>query len=147
MAAFRFAFLLQLAQDEREEASRAMQTAQAAWLLAKSKLEQVDGFRAEYRARLANSAQAGMSVIQWRDFQLFLAKLDGAAVQQGDEVARLGFEYERRKADWLACEKKVKAFDALRVRHEQSELKKENQREQKMLDEFNSRIRPNSSDH
>ncbi|WP_157313970.1 flagellar export protein FliJ [Chitinibacter sp. GC72] len=145
MAAFRFAFLLQLAQDEREEASRAMQSAQAAWLLAKSKLEQVDGFRTEYRARLANSAQTGISVTQWRDFQLFLAKLDAAAIQQGDEVSRLELEYERRKTDWLACEKKVKAFDALRVRHEQNEMRKENQREQKILDEFNSRIKPDTS--
>ncbi|QLG88081.1 flagellar export protein FliJ [Chitinibacter bivalviorum] len=140
MAAFRFAFLLQLALDEREEASRAMQAAQASWLLAKSKLEQVDGFRTEYRARLANQAQTGISITQWRDFQLFLAKLDAAAIQQNDEVVRLGHEYERRKIDWQDCERKVKAFEALKDRHEKGEIKKENQREQKMLDEFNSRF-------
>ena len=140
MAAFRFAFLLQLAFDEREEASRLMQAAQAAWLLARSKLEQVDGFRQEYRARLANSAQTGMAIGQWRDYQLFLAKLDGAAEQQQDEVERLNHEYDRRKIDWQACEKKVKAFEALRERHEQSEVRKEGLREQKLLDEFNSRL-------
>jgi flagellar FliJ protein len=140
VAAFRFAFLLQLALDAREDASRAMQTAQSAWLSAQSKLEQVDAFRAEYRARLASNAQSGISIIQWRDFQLFLAKLDTAALQQGDEVTRLGNEYEYSKQAWQNCERKVKAFEALRDRHEQGEMKKENQREQKMLDELNSRL-------
>ena len=140
VAAFRFAFLLQLALDEREDASRLMQAAQAAWLLARSKLEQVDGFRQEYRSRLANSAQTGISIGQWRDFQLFLGKLDAAGEQQNDEVERLSREYDRRKIDWQACEKKVKAFEALRDRHDQSEIRKEGQREQKLLDEFNSRL-------
>ncbi|WP_034619092.1 MULTISPECIES: flagellar export protein FliJ [Chitinibacter] len=141
MAAFRFAFLLQLALDEREEASRAMQTAQAAWLQAQAKLEQVDAFRNEYRARLTQNGQQGMSVIQWRDFQLFLAKLDGAAQQQGNEVQRLAQLYQERKISWQDCERKVKAFEALRDRHERSEMAKENKREQKILDDFNSRIR------
>ncbi|WP_410498984.1 flagellar export protein FliJ [Chitinibacter sp. S2-10] len=144
MAKFRFAFLLQLAQDEREDASRAMQAAQAAWLQGQAKLEQVDSFRAEYRGRLASSAQTGMSVTQWRDFQLFLAKLDTAAIQQSEEVNRLSAVYEERKVQWLECEKKVKAFEALRVRHEQNEISRENRREQKILDEFNSRPRSNS---
>lgn len=140
MAKFRFAFLLQLSVDRREDASRLMQAAQAAWLLARSKLEQVDGFRNEYRARLANSAQTGMSIGQWRDYQLFLAKLDGAANQQIFEVERLAQEYERRKNEWQECEKKVKAFEALRDRHNQAELRKEGQMEQKLSDEFNSRL-------
>ena len=140
MAQFRFAFLLQLAIDQREDAARLMQAAQAAWLLARNKLEQVDGFRHEYRARLANSAQAGMSIGQWRDYQLFLAKLDGAADQQIFEVERLALEYERHKTDWQSCERKVKAFEALRDRHNQAELRKEGQQEQKLLDEFNSRL-------
>ncbi|WP_288842299.1 flagellar export protein FliJ [uncultured Deefgea sp.] len=140
MAQFRFAFLLQLAIDQREDAARLMQAAQAAWLLARNKLEQVDGFRHEYRARLANSAQTGMSIGQWRDYQLFLAKLDGAADQQIFEVERLALEYERHKNDWQSCERKVKAFEALRDRHNQAELRKEGQQEQKLLDEFNSRL-------
>ncbi|UXY14588.1 flagellar export protein FliJ [Chitiniphilus purpureus] len=141
MAEFRFHFLLQLAQDEREEAARAMQAAQAAVQSAKHKLEQVETFRDEYRGRLMASGQGGMTVVQWRDYQQFLAKLDAAASAQQAEIVRLEALYLQHKEVWLACEKKVKAFEALKVRHEQDELRRESKREQKLIDEFNSRPR------
>ncbi|WP_148716208.1 flagellar export protein FliJ [Chitinolyticbacter meiyuanensis] len=141
MAKFRFAFLLELAIDEREEAARAMQTAQAAIVSARQKLEQVEIFRGEYRARLMASGQGGITVTQYRDFQQFLGKLDGAATAQQGEITRLEEVYARQKAAWLECEKKVKAFEALKVRHEQEEQKRESRREQKLIDEFNSRPR------
>ncbi|HSC79189.1 MAG TPA: flagellar export protein FliJ [Chitinolyticbacter sp.] len=141
MAKFRFAFLLELAIDEREEAARSMQAAQAAIVSATQKLEQVEVFRGEYRNRLMASGQGGMTVTQYRDFQQFLGKLDGAATAQQGEIVRLEQVYTQQKQAWLECEKKVKAFEALKVRHDQDELKRESQREQKLIDEFNSRPR------
>ncbi|KAF0814441.1 Flagellar FliJ protein [Andreprevotia sp. IGB-42] len=141
MAAFRFAFLLDLARESREDAARDMQAAQAAWQSAQGKLEQVNVYRQEYRARLAQGAEGGMTMIQWRDFQLFLAKLDQAADNQSREVQRLHGEYERLKQVWFDCEKKVKAFEALEHRHLTAEQLKELKREQNLLDEFNSRRR------
>jgi len=138
VAKFRFAFLLQRAEELREDAAAAMQKAQSSWLAARSKLEQVDAFRQEYRSRLTGSK--GMTVTQWRDYQLFLAKLDAAAQQQADEVASREQAYQRCLAQWQECEKKVKAFEALHDRHLQAEQKRENRNEQKLLDEFNGRI-------
>lgn len=140
MAQFRFAFLLQRARDQREDAAAAMQKAQANWLAARRKLEQVDAFRQEYRNRLTGSQ--GMTVTQWRDYQLFLAKLDAAAQQQLDEVGRQELAYQTCLVQWQECEKKVKAFETLQERHLQDEQKRENRNEQKMLDEFNTRISP-----
>ena len=93
MAKFRFAFLLQRAEELREDAATAMQKAQSSWLAARSKLEQVEAFRQEYRHRLTGSGK-GITVAQWRDYQLFLAKLDVAAQQQAEEVARQGLAYQ-----------------------------------------------------
>ena len=138
MAKFRFAFLLQRAEELREDAAAAMQKAQSSWLAARSKLEQVDAFRQEYRSRLTGSK--GMTVTQWRDYQLFLAKLDAAAQQQADEVASREQAYQRCLAQWQECEKKVKAFEALHERHRQAEQKRENRNEQKLLDDFNVRF-------
>lgn len=138
MADFRFATLLQLAIDEREEAANRLQSAQGRWLAARAKLEQIESFRADYRARLTCSGQAGMTVTQWRDFQLFLGKLDAATGQQAEEVARQEGLYQQALASWQECEKKVKGFETLKERHEATELRKESRREQKTLDEFNS---------
>ncbi|TJZ65888.1 flagellar export protein FliJ [Chitiniphilus eburneus] len=141
MAKFRFAFLLDMARDDREEAARAMQAAQVALLSGKQKLEQVENFRAEYRGRLMSSGQGGITVVQWRDFQHFLAKLDTAANAQRGEVARLEQAYEQCRDAWHECEKKVKAYEALETRHQAAELAREAKQEQKLNDEFNSRPR------
>lgn len=138
MAKFRFAFLLQRAEELREEAAKVMQKSQANWLTAQSKLEQVEAFRQEYRNRLTSSQ--GMSVTQWRDYQLFLGKLDVATQQQADEVKRQELRYQTARAQWQECDKKVKAFEALHERHLLAEQKRENRDEQKLLDEFNARI-------
>lgn len=144
MAKFRFAFfLLQLSRDNREEAARTMQTASGKLNSARQKLDQVNAYRNEYRARLTQSAQGGITVTQYRDYQLFLTRLDTAAEQQALEVQRAQVEYERCKAEWMECEKKVKAFEALEERHQAAELRREGQREQKLNDEFNSRPKAN----
>lgn len=141
MAQFRFDFLLKLALDEREESAKALQTAQGAWLGARAKQEQVDAFRNEYRNRLTNNGQNGMTVTQWRDFQLFLVKLDAASTQQAQEVMRLEGLYQQALQAWQECEKKVKGFEALKDRHLITEQRKDGLREQKQLDDFNSRQR------
>lgn len=139
MAEFRFEFLLKLAFDEREEAAKALQAAQGEWLTARAKLEQIESYRSEYRNRLTTSGQGGMTVTQWRDYQLFLAKLDVVTDQQKLEVVRLETRFEQARNFWQECEKKVKGFEALKDRHLAGEQRKESVREQKMLDEFNSR--------
>lgn len=141
MAQFRFDFLLQLALDEREEATKVLQSSQGDWLAAQAKMEQIESYRGEYRNRLSANGHGGMTVAQWRDFQLFLAKLDTAAEQQAQQVVSLEARYQQALQAWRACEKKVKGFESLKERHQMLELRKEGSREQKMLDEFNSRQR------
>ncbi len=141
MAQFRFAFLLELAIGAREDAARLMQASQALWLSAQGKLDQIDQYRVEYRARLLNNGQGGMGISQWRDFQLFLAKLDDVALSQQQEINRLLAVYESQRDAWLECEKKVKAFEALKKRHLSAEMQKELRNEQRMNDEFNTRPR------
>ncbi|XZG69414.1 flagellar export protein FliJ [Chitinibacteraceae bacterium HSL-7] len=142
MAQFRFAFLLERAEDAREKAAQSMREAQQRLLHAAQKLEQVDGFRAEYRARLVQQGGGGMTIPQWRDYQAFLARLDQAHDAQASETERMRRGYEQAKVAYFECEKQVKAYEALRVRHQQNELKLESKREQKLNDEFNSRIKP-----
>lgn len=139
MAEYRFDFLLKLAMDEREDAATALQAAQSDWTSARAKLEQVEAYRSEYRNRLTTSGQSGITVTQWRDYQLFLIKLDNVTEQQQREVTRLEQNYQQALLAWQECEKKVKGFETLKQRHEVGEQRKELVREQKLLDEFNSR--------
>ncbi|AOX99945.1 flagellar export protein FliJ [Jeongeupia sp. USM3] len=141
MAKFRFEFLLEMAQEARERAVAAMSEAQAAEQGARDRLAQIRHYADEYRQRLTRSAQAGITVVQFRDYQLFLGKLDDATKQQAAEVARLAGETEAALARFAECEKKLKAYEALKTRHASQQSKLELAREQKLLDEFNSRRR------
>ncbi|WP_432719730.1 flagellar export protein FliJ [Jeongeupia wiesaeckerbachi] len=141
MAKFRFEFLLELASEAREREAKALQAAQAAEQGARERLGQIQQYCDEYRRKLTQSAQSGITVVQFRDYQLFLGKLDDAAKQQLAEVARLGMERDAALARFVECEKKLKAYEALKVRHGKQQDKLELQREQKLLDEFNSRPR------
>lgn len=139
VAKFRFDFLLTLAIDEREDAAKRLQSSQAAWLSAQAKMQQIDAYRGEYRNRLTANGHGGISVMQWRDFQLFLAKLDDAAMQQMQQVTDLERRYQQSLREWQEREKKVKGFETLKSRHLLDEQRHENVREQKILDEFNAR--------
>ncbi|GHD57751.1 flagellar export protein FliJ [Jeongeupia chitinilytica] len=141
MAKFRFEFLLELATEAREREAKALQAAQAAEQGARDRLAQIQHYCDEYRRKLTQSAQTGISVVQFRDYQLFLGKLDDATRQQTAEVTRLATEREAALARFAECEKKLKAYEALKVRHGKQQDKLELLREQKLLDEFNSRPR------
>lgn len=136
--AFQFAFLLQLAEDKREEAARAISVAVQRLEQSKQRLTQIEQYRLEYRARLTDTASRGMRIHQWNDFHLFLAKLDSAVDQQVLDRERCEAQVEASKQAWLVCEKEVKAYEMLRARHNERENLKEAKREQKLSDEWAS---------
>ncbi|GAB3265019.1 flagellar export protein FliJ [Chitinimonas naiadis] len=136
--AFQFAFLLELAEDKREEAARAISAAIQRLEQSKLRLTQIEQYRQEYRSRLTDTASRGMRIHQWNDFQLFLTKLDAAVEQQAVDKLRCESQVEATKQAWLVCEKEVKAYEMLRSRHTERENVKEAKRDQKMSDEWAS---------
>lgn len=134
--AFQFAFLLELAVDKREDAARAISAALGRLQQSRERLAQIEQYRAEYRQRLTDSASRGMRMHQWHDFQLFLAKLDGAVEAQANDVRRCEAVLEQTKQAWQECEKEVKAYETLEVRHHERQGRIEAKREQKQSDEW-----------
>jgi len=71
----KFALLLRLANDRLEAAAERMRKAQQAQQHAQQMLLQLDSFIADYQQRMLAQGQAGMSVLQWQDYRLFMQKL------------------------------------------------------------------------
>ncbi|WP_374336006.1 flagellar export protein FliJ [Leeia sp.] len=139
MAEFPFLRLLELAREQREEAARGLQASQARVQAAEQQLATLQQYRQDYQQRLGGQQQQGMAVTQWRDYLLFLGKLDTAIAQQQQECERCEQLRDAAREQWLEREQKVQAFEALQQRHDQAELRKEARREQKQTDEFASR--------
>ena len=138
--AFRFQFLLEQAQEKSDKAARLMAEVKAQWQAAEQKLQQLQSFVDDYRNRFVAAQSGGLSVNQWRDYRLFMAKLDAALKQQSGEVELLRQRFDEAKSRWLDTQREVKAMQALAEREARMEQAKQAKREQKELDEYASKL-------
>jgi flagellar FliJ protein len=139
--AFRFAFLLERAREQREKAATEMGEARARRDAGRDKLAQLESFRSEYRQRLTHTGMQGIAAHQWQDFRLFITRLDQAVEQQQIELARLEARFQQTLTAWQQCEREVKAFEALQARHEAEARQREAKAEQRLNDEAAARRR------
>ncbi len=137
--------ILELMQDRADEATQQLARLIAAEQDAKKKLDMLLQYRDEYAARFSEAAQNGLSPVQWKNFQDFLARLDEAIVSQRKVVAQQELNTKEGQQNWQQHRKKLKAFDTLADRHYSSENAKESKRDQKLQDEFAARGKPRSS--
>ncbi|TCS39182.1 flagellar FliJ protein [Paucimonas lemoignei] len=131
--------LIDLASKDSDEAATRLGEAIRAAEETEKKLNLLVGYRDEYAARFQSNQATGISAVEYRNFQVFIGKLDTAIASQQAVVqnAKNRIENERRK--WQECEKKRMSYDTLATRAESARQLKENKREQKQMDEYASR--------
>lgn len=103
--------------------------------LARSKLEDLSGYKREYQQRLVGSGARGLQIHLLRDYHAFLIKLDEAIGQQEKEVAQARVNWETAHANWMALRQKVKAYETLATRHLAQENERQEKRDQRVTDE------------
>jgi flagellar FliJ protein len=138
----KFDLLIRLATDRLDAAADRMRKAQAAQQQAENTLLQVKGFIQDYQQRMLQQGQAGTSVAQWADFRLFMQKLDDALAQQQREVDRAMQRFLMEKQAWLQQRKQLKSYEVLQEREKARLALKQRRQEQKALDEFAARRKP-----
>ncbi len=148
MAEFRLQRLLEYSRDRSEAAAQELQRLRQQWTLAEEKLQQLQQYLSDYQSRLNHTTSAGMTAGALRDYQRFIAKLELAIRAQGEEIVRCRQRWGAGQEVWLEREREVKAYAALRERHEREEARKENKRDQRIQDEFsqNQHLRRNAED-
>lgn len=139
MAEFRLAPLLAAAKLKYESAEQVLAQRRLRWDQARAKLTQLDQFRTEYGARLGSEQSSGISVYRLQDFLAFLAKLDTARAQQGEEVVRCQQAWEAGFSEWQTMKTRLDALLALEDRHKLAESVRERRQDQKLQDEFAAR--------
>lgn len=131
--------VLELMQRRTDDATLQLARLIAAEQDAKAKLDLLSQYRQEYAQRFQTTAQAGMSPLQWKNFQDFLARLDEAIAQQQQLVLQSQNRTVAGQAHWKAQRIRLQAIDTLSVRHAKAEAVKEGRREQKVVDEYAAR--------
>jgi flagellar FliJ protein len=136
VAAFRLQILIDYAEERSKTAARELQRVRLKWAREEQKKHQLEGYLEDYRGKYTGTAKGGMTVSAMMDFRRFITKLELAIRTQSEEIVRCRQQWELAQRFWQERERELKAYLALRKRHEQAEQAKENRQEQKMLDEF-----------
>jgi flagellar FliJ protein len=131
--------ILDLSQLRLDEATRRLGELINGEQQAAQRLELLVQYREEYQARFLDAARDGLGREQWRNYQSFLDRLDGAIGQARDLVNQSQQLTAAGQQDWLHQRGRVKAFDTLAQRHQAREVYAESRQEQKNLDEHAAR--------
>ncbi|TVO63051.1 flagellar export protein FliJ [Denitromonas ohlonensis] len=131
--------LLDLANNRMDGAARRLGELIAGETEDCRKLELLENYRAEYQQRFQEACSEGIGPDAWRNFSLFINKLDEAVSAQRAVVEQARKSTAHGQKAWMDQRNKVKAFDTLSQRHVAKEARIESRREQHATDEHASK--------
>ena len=132
--------LIELATKETDDATKRLGRAIRVSEEAQQKLGILQQYRDDYAARFQETLTNGLTALAYRNFQLFLEKIDNAIDGQVNVVQSSQQRVAEARAAWQACERKRMSYDTLATRARDQEQRKENKRDQKSMDEHAARI-------
>lgn len=131
--------LIELATNQTDEAAKRLGRAIRACEDTEQKLALLLQYRDDYQARFRSGLAAGISASGYRNFQLFLEKLDTAIAGQQCIVDAAKQRMNDERTAWQSSERKRMSYDTLAIRVEKEAQRRENRLDQKLMDEFATR--------
>jgi flagellar FliJ protein len=132
--------LIELAATETEEAAKRLGLAIRAGDEAQDKLNLLLQYREDYAARFQADLAKGLTAMGYRNFQVFLEKLDGAITGQQQAVHAAQKRIDQARSAWQAGERKRMSYSTLADRAHKVAQHKEQRLDQKMTDEQAARL-------
>ncbi|SEA42249.1 flagellar export protein FliJ [Variovorax sp. YR216] len=127
--------LTDLARTQTDESAKRLGLLQNAQLSASQKLEMLMKYRQDYVEQLQALMSEGLATAKLRNYQAFLATLDGAIEQQRAIVAQALTRLDHGRDDWRNNKRRLNSFDTLAERVRRQELMAQAKREQRESDE------------
>jgi len=131
--------LIDLASAETDEAAKQLGKAIRASGDAEQKLAMLLQYRDEYTARFQSRMASGLTATGYRNFQLFIDKLDQAIAGQQQIVDDAQRRTVTQRDAWRESERKRKSYDTLATRAQEQAAREESKRDQKSTDEHAAR--------
>lgn len=100
-----------------------------------AQLEQLQQFKADYEATLAEKSREGITASQLQDYRLFLLKLDQAIAQQTQEVQLAEQSLTEVRAEWIDKSQRKSALEHLVEERRKEQLRLRDKAEQNESDE------------
>jgi flagellar protein FliJ len=131
--------LIELATKATDDAAKRLGRAIRGTEDAEQKLALLLQYRDDYAARFQVNMMSGVTASGYRNFQLFLNKLEDAIKGQQRIVLDAQKRVSNEKNAWQQSERKRMSYDTLATRAEKEQQLKETRRDQKQTDEFAAR--------
>jgi flagellar protein FliJ len=132
--------LKEIAAKEVDLAAEALALAIKAVNEAQAKCDLLREYRQDYVKKLNKLLEAGIGAKEYQNFQNFFSKLDQAVIGQ-QEVIEFAIRQEKiQRQLWQESQRKKLSYEVLSQRTNKHELKVEQKKDQKMMDEFSMRI-------
>lgn len=132
--------LHEMAVKEVELATEALAKALKAVDEAKNKEAMLEGYKQDYLDNLKKSLDAGVTVDAYQNYHQFMGKLEQAITGQREAVKFAEGKLQVQRQLLQECQRKKLSYDVLLERADKRASKAESKRDQKMMDEFASRI-------
>ncbi|GAB3537607.1 flagellar export protein FliJ [Noviherbaspirillum agri] len=131
--------LIELATNQTDEAAKRLGKAIRACQDTEQKLALLLQYRDDYDARFKAGMAGGITAAGYRNFQLFMDKLDKAIDGQQQIVNDAKRRIQEERLLWQSSERKRMSYDTLATRAQQVQQRKDNKRDQKLMDEHATR--------
>lgn len=131
--------LLELMQTRTDEATRQLGHLIAAEQSARSRLQMLEDYRADYALKLREACTQGLTPMALRNYQDFLARIDEAISQQTLAVRHSEQNTAHGQENWKEQNKRLKAIDTLSHRHDERNKVLDNRQQQKLQEEHTTR--------
>ena len=131
--------LIELATTETDEAAKRLGQCMKAAEETEQKLALLMQYRDDYAARFQQNLTTGLTAMGYRNFQLFMDKLEQAINSQKLVVRDAHVRVERERTAWQASERKRMSYGTLANRALKSKQLAESKRDQKQTDEHAAR--------
>jgi flagellar FliJ protein len=132
--------LKEIAAKEVDLAAEALAFAMKTAEEAQSKHDMLVEYRQGYIEHLNKMLATGMGAEAYQNFQNFFKKLDQAISGQLEVVAMAKQQVQVQRELWQESQRKKLSYEVLSQRSDNKQLKIEQKKDQKMMDEFAMRI-------
>lgn len=136
----RLKLIIELAERREQQAAAQLGQVRERQAAEQRRLQELRGYRDEYHGNRRPEARGGMSAAQLRNFKHFTGRLHNAVGQQQQVLEQFGRECERLEQRWRHARSRRVALEKLRVRYQEADARRQDRREQHLIDEHAARI-------
>lgn len=132
--------LIALTTDQVDAAARELGMLQSRRTEAERQLQMLEQYLADYRDRLLQATQQGLSAAAWQNYQRFIVTLEGAIAEQRQVLDHADVQLAGGRRNWQQHKTRLNAYDTLAERRERALAVVAGRREQRATDEVSARL-------